>query len=62
MQIQKLSQDRDITETKLQCNESKLQRNERDCVVLSEMQNVHDKGECQILQEIIDDKKEKLND
>ena len=52
-QVEKLSQDRDNTDTK-------LQRNERDCVLLSEMQKVHDEEKCQLLQEIIDDKKRKI--
>ena len=54
MQVQKLSQDRDNTETK-------LQRNERDCVLLSEMLTVHDDTEkCQLLQRIIDYKERKI--
>ena len=48
-QMQKLSQDRDNTETK-------LQRNERDRALLREMQKVHDEEKCQLLQKIIDDK------
>ena len=48
-QVDKLSQDRDNTETK-------LQRNERDRVLLREMQKVHDEEKCQLLQKIIDDK------
>ena len=48
-QVQKLSQDRDNTETK-------LQRNERDRALLREMQKVHDEEKCQLLQKIIDDK------
>ena len=54
MQVQKLSQDRDNTETK-------LQRNERDCMLLSEMLTVHDdKEKCQLLQRIIDYKERKI--
>ena len=52
-QVEKLSQDRDNTDTK-------LQRNERDCVLLSEMQNVHDEEKCQLLQEMIDDKRREI--
>ena len=52
-QVQKLSQDRDNTETTLQCNE-------RDCMLLSDMQKVHDDEKCQLLQEIIDDKKREI--
>ena len=52
-QVQKLSQERDSTETK-------LQRNKRDCMLLSEMQKVHDDEKCQLLQEIIDDKKREI--
>ena len=52
-QVEKLSQDRDSTDTK-------LQRNKRDCVLLSEMQKVHDEEKCQLLQEIIDDKKREI--
>ena len=52
-QLKKLSQDKDNTETK-------LQRNERDCVLLSEMQKVHDEEKCQLLQEIIDDKRREI--
>ena len=54
-QVQKLSQD-------VENIERKLQRNERDCVLLSEMQKekVHDKEKCQLLQEIIDDKKREI--
>ena len=53
-QVQKLSQDRDNTETMLQCNE-------RDCVLLSEMLTVHDnKEKCQLLQRIIDYKERKI--
>jgi len=53
MQVQKLSQDRTNTETK-------LQRFQRDCMLLSEMQKVHDDEKCQLLQEIIDDKKREI--
>ena len=53
MQVQKLSQERDNTETK-------LQRTERDCMLLSEMQKVHDDEKCQLLQEIIDEKKREI--
>ena len=52
-QVKKLSQDRDNTQTK-------LQRNERDCVLLSEMQKVHDEEKCQLLQEMIDDKRREI--
>ena len=52
-QVQKLSQDRDNTETK-------LQHTERDCMLLSEMQKVHDDEKCQLLQEIIDGKKREI--
>ena len=52
-QVQKLSQDIESTETK-------LQRNERDCVLLSEMQKVHDEEKCKLLREIIDDKKREI--
>ena len=53
-QVQKLSQDRDSTETK-------LQRNERDCELLSEMQKVHnEETKCQLLQEMIDDKRREI--
>ena len=52
-QVEKRSQDRDSTDTKLQCNE-------RDCVLLSEMQKVHDEEKCQLLQEMIDDKKREI--
>ena len=51
--VEKHSQDRDNTITK-------LQRNERDCVLLSEMQMVHDEEKCQLLKEIIDDKKREI--
>ena len=53
MKVQNLSQDRENTETK-------LQRNERDCMLLSDMQKVHDDEKCQLLQEIIDDKKREI--
>ena len=52
-QVDKLSQDRDNTETK-------LQRNERDRVLLREMQKVHDQEKCQLLQKIIDDKEKEI--
>ena len=40
--------------------ERKLQHNERDCVLLSEMQQVHNEEKCQLLQEIIDDKRREI--
>ena len=52
-QMQKLSEDRDNTETK-------LHRKERDCVLLSEMQKVHNEEKCQLLQEMIDDKRREI--
>ena len=53
-QVQKLSQDRDNTKTT-------LQRDERDCVLLSEMLTVHDnKEKWQLLQRIIDYKERKI--
>ena len=52
-QVNKLSKDRDNTD-------AKLQRNERDCVLLSEMKQVHDEEKCHLLQEMIDDKKREI--
>ena len=54
-QVQQLSQDRDNTKTK-------LQRSERDCVLLSEMQNenVHNEEKCKLLQKVIDDKESEI--
>ena len=52
-QVQKLSQDRENTETK-------LQRNERDCVLLLEMQMVHDEEKCRLLQEMFNGKKREI--
>ena len=40
--------------------ERKLQHNERDCVLLSEMQQVHNEEKCRLLQEIIDDKRREI--
>ena len=40
--------------------ERKLQHNERDCVLLSEMQQVHNEEKYQLLQEIIDDKRREI--
>ena len=54
-QVQQLFQDRDNTKTKLQCSE-------RDCVLLSEMQNenVHNEEKCQLLRKVIDDKQREI--
>ena len=52
-EYEKAAIERDNTETK-------LQRNERDCVLLSEMQKVHNEEKCQLLQEMIDDKRREI--
>ena len=52
-EYEKAAMERDNTETK-------LQRNERDCVLLSEMQKAHNEQKCQLLQEMIDDKRREI--
>lgn len=52
-QLQQLSKDRDNTKTKLRCSE-------RDCVLLFEMQKVHDEEKCQLLQKMIDGKEREI--
>ena len=52
-EYEKAAIERDNTETN-------LQRNERDCVLLSEMQKVYNEEKCQLLQEMIDDKRREI--
>ena len=52
-QVQQLSQEKDNTKTKLQLSE-------RDCILLYEMQKVHDEEKCKLLQKMIDDKEREI--
>jgi len=52
-QVQQISQDKDNTK-------KKLQRSKKDCILLSEMQKVHDEEKCQLLQKMIDDKEREI--
>ena len=58
--LSKLGEEYEKTAIERDNTETKLQRNERDCVLLSEMQKAHNEEKCQLLQEMIDDKRREI--
>lgn len=56
----KLSKSYEGTAKERDSTETKLQRNERDCLLLSELQEIHRKDKGQPLQEMVDDKKREI--
>ena len=58
--LSKLGEDYQKAAIERDNTERKLQHKERDCVLLSEMQKVHNEEKCQLLQEIIDEKRREI--